>query len=204
MPTGTRLLASISTAGLLLVAAPLAHPPLVTPAFAQASGMVGIGESDTIVLTATVKAIDLPSRMVTLVGPRGNTVVLKVGEEVRNLPQVKPGNKVLVRYHGSVTYVLSPRGAKLPDDSLAGGGIRAAPGQTPAGAVAAKLVVTETVIGVDQAAHTLQVVNPSGGMVRTVPVTTPEGQQNMKLIKVGDTITAIVSEAVAVAVEPRA
>jgi hypothetical protein len=204
MPTGTRLRASAATFGLLLVASPLFHLTLTRSAVAQASGMVGIGESDTFVLRATVQAIDLPSRMVTLVGPRGNVVSLRVSEEVRNLPQVKPGNKVLVRYHGSVTYVLSPRGSQLPKDTLTAAGTRAAPGQMPAGAAAAKLVVTETVIGVDQMSHTLQIVNPSGGQVRTVAVTTPEGQQNMKMIKVGDTITAVVSEAVAVAVEPTA
>jgi hypothetical protein len=202
MPTVTRLRAGASIFGLLLVASPLFQLPLSKPAVAQASGMVGIGESDTFVLRATVQAIDLPSRMVTLVGPQGNVVSLKVGEEVRNLPQVKPGNKVLVRYHGSITYVLSPRGARLPKDTLTAAGTRAAPGQMPAGAAAAKLVVTETVMAADQVSHTLQVVNPSGGQVRTVAVVTPEGQQNMKMIKVGDTITAVVSEAVAVAVEP--
>jgi hypothetical protein len=202
MPTVTRLRAGASVFGLLLVASPLFQLPLSKPAVAQASGMVGIGESDTFVLRATVQAIDLPSRMVTLVGPQGNVVSLKVGEEVRNLPQVKPGNKVLVRYHGSITYVLSPRGARLPKDTLTAAGTRAAPGQMPAGAAAAKLVVTETVMAADQVSHTLQVVNPSGGQVRTVAVVTPEGQQNMKMIKVGDTITAVVSEAVAVAVEP--
>jgi hypothetical protein len=202
MPTVTRLRAGASVFGLLLVASPLFQLPLSKPAVAQASGMVGIGESDTFVLRATVQAIDLPSRMVTLVGPQGNVVSLKVGEEVRNLPRVKPGNKVLVRYHGSITYVLSPRGARLPKDTLTAAGTRAAPGQMPAGAAAAKLVVTETVMAADQVSHTLQVVNPSGGQVRTVAVVTPEGQQNMKMIKVGDTITAVVSEAVAVAVEP--
>ena len=202
MPTGTHLRASAATFGLLLVASPLFHLTLTRPAVAQASGMVGIGESDTFVLRATVQAIDLPSRMVTLIGPRGNVVSLRVSEEVRNLPQVKLGNKVFVRYHGSVTYVLSPRGSQLPKDTLTAAGTRAVPGQMPAGAAAAKLVVTETVIGVDQMSHTLQIVNPSGGQVRTVAVTTPEGQQNMKKIKIGDTITAVVSEAVAVAVEP--
>jgi hypothetical protein len=202
MPMVTHLRASASIFGLLLVATPLSHLSLSNPAVAQASGMVGIGESDTFTLRATVKAIDLPSRMVTLVGPQGNVVSLRVGEEARNLPQVKPGNKVLVRYHGSITYVLSPRGAQLPKDTLTAAGTRAAPGQMPAGAAAAKLVVTETVIAIDQASHTLQIVDPSGGQVRTVAVTTPEGQQNMKMIKIGDTITAVVSEAVAVAVEP--
>jgi hypothetical protein len=35
-----------------------------------------------------------------------------------------------------------------------------------------------------------------------VNVVTPEGQQSMKLIKIGDTITAIITEAVLVGVEP--
>jgi hypothetical protein len=39
-------------------------------------------------------------------------------------------------------------------------------------------------------------------MVRSVSVVSPEGRQSMKMIKVGDTITAVISEAVAVAVEP--
>jgi hypothetical protein len=190
----------MSTAAMVAtLAAPMVCP---APAMAQASGMAGLSESDTISLRATVKSVDLKSRVVTLVGPMGNTLALKVSDEVRNLPQVRPGNKVIVRYHAAVAYVLAPKGTKLPDDSLTAAGVRAAPGQLPAGAVGTKLVVTGTVVGVDPVAHTLQLVNPTGGMVRTVDVVTPEGQKNMGLIKVGDTITAIITEAVAVAVEP--
>ena len=81
------------------------------------------------------------------------------------------------RYHASVAYVLAPPGTKLPDNSAYGASARAAPGETPAGAAGAKLVITGAVVGVDPADHTLQLVNPSGGPVRTVAVVTPEGQQ---------------------------
>jgi hypothetical protein len=198
-PRSSRLIVLSTAAMVLALGAPMV---LSESAMAQASGMAGLGESDTISLRATVKRVDLKSRVVTLVGPLGNTLTLKVSDDVRNLPQVRPGNKVIVRYHAAVAYVLAPRGTKLPDDSLTAAGVRAAPGQLPAGAVGSKLVVTGTVVGVDPVAHTLQLVNPSGGMVRTVDVVTPEGQKNMGLIKVGDTITAIITEAVAVAVEP--
>jgi hypothetical protein len=40
------------------------------------------------------------------------------------------------------------------------------------------------------------------GRVRTIDVVTLEGQQGMKLINIGDTITAIITEAVLVGVEP--
>lgn len=178
------------------------QPMLAKPAAAQAADMAGIGASDTVQLVATVKAVDPNTRLVTLVGPQGNALTLKASDEVRNLPQVKAGDKVNVRYHASVVYVLAPPGTKLPDDSLAAARVRAAPGQMPAGAVASRLVMTGLVVGVDQAAHTLQLVDPSGGAVRTIPVVTPEGQQAMKAVKPGDTITAVASEAIAVAVEP--
>ncbi len=186
-------------AAVALLAAASAWSP---PALAQASGMAGIGESTTVSIRATVKSIDLPSRMVTLIGPQGNELTVKVSDEVQNLPQVKPGDTVVVRYHASVAYVLAPRGTKLAGDSLSLTGAKAAPGQLPGGSAGAKLVINAMVVGIDQAANTLMLVPPDGGRVRSVDVITPEGQKAMKLIKVGDTITAVVSEAVAVSVDP--
>jgi hypothetical protein len=202
METGMRKRVGTLAAGILLVAAPMLCPSLSTPARAQASGMAGIGASETLSLRAKVTAIDLGTRMVTLVGPQGRSQTLKVGDEVRNLPQVKVGDTVNVVYHASVTYVLAPRGTKLPDNSVTAAGGRAAPGQMPAAAVGAKIVVTSTVVGIDLARHTLQLVDLDGGLVRTVDVVTPEGQQGMKMVKVGDTITGVASEALAIVVAP--
>lgn len=121
---------------------------------------------------------------------------------MRNLPQVQPGNPVIAHYYSSTTYVLAPPGTKLPEDSLTAAGVRAAPGQLPAGGAASKMVVTSLVVGVDQALHTISLVDPVGGVVRTMNVVTPQGQQSMKMVKVGDTITAIINEGVLAAVEP--
>jgi hypothetical protein len=43
---------------------------------------------------ATVTAIDQSTRMVTLKGPKGDSVTFKASEEVRNLAQVKVGDEV--------------------------------------------------------------------------------------------------------------
>jgi hypothetical protein len=107
-----------------------------------------------------------------------------------------------VLYHASVTYVLSPSKSKLPNNSLTAAATRAAPGQLPAGAFGAKMVQTWTVVDTDLDAHTIRLVEPSGGQIRTENVVTPEGQQSMKMIKSGDTVTAVISEALAIAVEP--
>jgi hypothetical protein len=171
-------------------------------AWAQASGMGGAGQSDTVVVRARVKAIDHKSRKITLVGPEGNTFSVIAGDEVRNFGQIKPGDTVVTRYHASVVYVLAPAGTPLPKDTLDVAGGRAAPGEMPAGAAGAKLVITGLVVGIDPAANTVSLVDRSGGAVRTIHVMDPERQKQLPNIKVGQTITAVVSEAIAIAVEP--
>ena len=78
------------------------------------------------------------------------------------------------------------------------------PGGLPAGGVAEKVVVTGLVVGVNPTAHTLSLVNPppAGGEIRTLTVKDPEYQKMLPQIKVGDTITAYITEAVVAAVEP--
>jgi hypothetical protein len=49
-------------------------------------------------VTATVEDIDYPTRAVTLKGPEGNTVKMKVGEKVKRLEEVKKGDRIVARY----------------------------------------------------------------------------------------------------------
>lgn len=192
----------LAAAGLAIGIVSALPAPGSGAAWAQAANMGGAGQSDTITLRARVKAVDLKTRKVTLVGPQGNTFVVVAGDEVRNLPQVKPGNTVIVHYHASVVFVLSGPGTPLPENSLSVAGARAEPGQMPAAAAGQRLVVTGLVVGVDPVAHTVSLVDRSGGAVRTIDVLDPERQQQLTRINVGDTVTAVISEAVAVAVEP--
>lgn len=195
-------IAAAGALGLFMACPGFPHLGLSSSAFGQASDMGGIAHSQTVSARAVVKTVDLQTRTVTLEVPGGNTIVLKVGDEVRNLPQVKPGDTVVAHYYTSTAYVLAPPGTKLPDDLLTVAGARAVPGEKPGGAVGSKVVVTGLVVGIDPTAHTVSLVDPSGGGIRTIDVVTPEGQQGMKLIKIGDTITTIITEAVLVGVEP--
>jgi hypothetical protein len=199
----TRLDRLIGTAALswLVISSGSIFPLPSSRAFAQASDMAGIAHTESVSARAIVKAVDLPTRMVTLQAAGGNTITLKVGDEVKNLPQVRPGDTVIAHYYTSSAYVLAPPGSKLPDDSLTVAGARAAPGDKPAAAAGSKLVVSGLVVGIDPASHTISLVDPDGGRVRTVNVVTPQGQQSVKFIKIGDTITAIITEAVLVGVE---
>jgi hypothetical protein len=198
----THHLPRLVAAGLLGLTASALVVPCASPASAQADRMSGIGLRDTVTTRATVKDIDQATRTVTLVNQQGETTTLKVGDQVRNLAQVKVGDTVVARYYASIAFVLAPPGTKLPDDSLTVAGGRARPGSLPAGVVGTKAIVTGLVVGVDPLAHTLSLVDPSGGRVRTLHVTDPRALRALTRIKVGDTITAVASEAVAVAVDP--
>jgi hypothetical protein len=197
-------LIGVPAACLLLVAAAALLPPYSPPARAQAEGMFGVAGTDTISERATVKAVDMKTRTVTLVGPQGETKTLKVGDQVQNLAQVKPGDVVVARYYGSVAYIVAPAGTKLPENAMAMAEAQAVPGELPAGGVGAKIIVTGLVVGVNPVAHTISLVNPppAGGEIRTFTVKNPEYQKMLPQIKVGDTITAVVSEAIVAAVEP--
>ncbi|MCW3476677.1 hypothetical protein [Limobrevibacterium gyesilva] len=179
-----------------------ALPPLASPAYAQAAGMAGVGQSEVIAFRANVNAVDMNARTITLTGPRGNAFTFKVGDAVQNLAQVKPGDNVIAHIFSSRTFVLSPPGATLPPNSLTLAGAGAPTGSLPAGMVASRLVVTGLVVSVDTANHTLQLVDPQGGPVRTVNVVTPQVQQAMGMVKPGDTITAVIDDVLLAQLEP--
>jgi len=61
--------------------------------------------------------------------------------------------------------------------------------------------ISGTVVGIDLAAHRLEVVNPSGGGIYTIDVTNATRVEMLSRLKVGDTVTAVVSEAIAVSIE---
>src|SRR4051794_25083279 len=80
------------------------------PATAAESGM----KEKLVTVKAKVKAVDLKHRLVTLKGPMGNTFVVEVGPAVRNLPQVKVGDNVVLSYYEALAFQIKPAGsAKL-------------------------------------------------------------------------------------------
>ena len=54
--------------------------------------------------TATVVSVDQKTREVTLKNAQGQTFTIHCGEEVKNLPQVKPGDLVTATYREGLVY----------------------------------------------------------------------------------------------------
>jgi hypothetical protein len=146
--------------------------------------------------SATVEAIDHKTRMVTIRGPQGNTSTFKVGDSVKNLDQVKVGDRVTVDYYQSLAVqVIKVGSAESSEEQVVES---AAPGEEPGMAAAKKVTVVATVEAIDHAAPSITLKDEKGN-VTTVKVRHPE---RLKLVKVGDTLKITYREAVAVAVEP--
>jgi hypothetical protein len=154
---------------------------------------------------ATVEAIDPVTRMMSLKGPDGNVVTVEVDKEVRNLPQVKVGDHVVVRYYEALGAELKARAgsstsaAAGADTAVTVG--RAEEGQRPAGVVTAQ---TSTVVKIKSVDTKNNVVEFYGedGLVRAFPVQTDQGKAFIKKLKPGDEVGVTYTEALAVSVEP--
>ena len=73
--------------------------------------------------------------------------------------------------------------------------------QAPGGVAVGLIRISGLVVGKDAASNSLDVVNPTGGGVYTVHVTDPSRIAMLQEVKVGDVITAVVSDTLAISVE---
>ena len=163
-----------------------------------------VNVAKTLQVSATVEYIDVPSRIVELKTPEGRTEVVQVNPEVRNLDQVKVGDKVVVKYHQSIAAEIKPKGTSTTlnkvDESV--GAARAAPGAMPGGAVSKVATTTVVVQSVDPTTNTL-VFKGSDGFIRDVQVEDPQAQKFIATLKPGDEVEVTFTEALAVSVEPQ-
>jgi hypothetical protein len=154
-------------------------------------------------LQAKITAINPETRAVTLASATGNQVSVTAGPNVR-LEMLKVGDTVNAQYYRSVAFEVVPptpgNQAPVSNDWLQQ--IIAQGAQTPGGVGVRVTQIQATVVGIDLAANSIDVVNPSGGGVYTVRVTNPARIPMLSELKVGDTVSAVVSQAVAVSIEP--
>ncbi len=89
------------------------EPPSMTEtdtvARAAPGGPPGGAAVDTMVITATVDAIDPRTRMITLTGPQGKARTFKVDDSVGDLDKVKKGDQVVLRLLEAVALSVNPR-----------------------------------------------------------------------------------------------
>ncbi|MCL4798098.1 MAG: hypothetical protein KJ025_00820 [Burkholderiales bacterium] len=191
------------TFALVVLAASLAAPALAQKPDA-AAGAVVISEPGKAAvaraaeLSAQVVAIDKTTRTLTLKGPKGNSVDVVAGDEVKNFDQIKLGDFVVARYAEALTLELRKTKVKPGDVTVSEGAARAKAGERPAVAGAREVTAIADVIGVDPKKSTITLKGPRGNVV-TLNVQNPD---QFKVVKKGDQVQVTYTEAVALSVEP--
>ena len=200
-----RTLTAIGLAGLLLAGCastpdknPPAQPAPPPPPPSVATGDE-IGMGDVITLTATVQAVDLENRLVTLKGERGRVVTVNVGEEARNLDQVKVGDRVVITYREAMAIQLikEPTSGGVTERRNTLSGSRAELGQRPSATLRDKTEIVANVIAVNKKARRVTVQGPQHAVtVKVAP------DIDLSSIRVGDQVRAVYVEEFGISVEP--
>ena len=190
-----------------LIAASLAMA-LPLGAGAQQPGAVGIaavgpGEAlvaETVRKQATVVGINPATRTVTLKGQEGRVFMVTAGDQVRNFDQIKVGDKVVADYVSSISLSLKKGGDGIRQRTEKEDMVRAPVGDQPSAAVGRQGTILANVTAVDAKNKKVTLRGPDGNLV-DLKVQDPN---QLALIKKGDQVEAVFTEALAIAVEPSA
>lgn len=185
----------------ILAASACASPtpePAVNVASSVEEGEDRVERRNLVTVTAIVEAIDHEQRLVTLRGPEGRITTLRVDEAVKNLPQVRKGDQVLVAYYESLAFqVRKPGEASATQAAVVEGLETARPGEKPAGIGARAITVLTSVEAIDKAHQTITLKGPEG-RTETIKVQNPA---NLEKVVVGDRVEITYTRAVAISVE---
>jgi hypothetical protein len=163
----------------------------------------GIDTATLITATATVTAVDMENRLVTIEGPEGNSTIIQVTDQVKNLPQVKVGDKVNISYYSSKTVDIAKPGEDVTLGTEVGGLQGSAPaGEKPAGAAGVALKRTVEVVFVDPYQKFITFMSPDRGLRKISLKDSPDLQHYLTELKKGDVIEVTYIEAMAISVEP--
>lgn len=162
-----------------------------TGAAAQAAPEMKKSAADVTTVTAKIEAIDAANRTVTVRGPLGRSVTIKAGEEVKNFPQLKVGDELVLRYLEAISIELK-KGTEGRSSTVTTTGPRTAPaGAMPAVAGSQQTTIVATVEKVDAKRSEVLLHGPERYV--EVKVKDPKVMQE---VKVGDTVVVTYTEAV--------
>jgi hypothetical protein len=174
---------------------PAPEAPAVSSVTTTAPGSVK--QANVATMSAIVENVDVAKRLVTLRTSDGETTTIRVGDEVKNLPQVRKGDEVSVGYLESVAIeVKKPSEGEL--GAVAAEDVETAkPGEKPAGVAARTVMVTAKIVGIDRAAQKVTLEGKEGNRV-TIDVRNPA---HFDAIAVGDLVEITYTEALAISVD---
>ncbi len=164
---------------------------------AQASSAAtakGVDTVEVLKASATVQAIDLQTRKVTLLLDNGKKKTFKVDKSVQNLDQVKVGDKLKISFTEEVIVVVGK--TKDAPDAGAIGAVSVAPKGAKPGIVAVDTYgISAKIVAVDTVKHKVTLLDPDG---KKDTVKLGKNAGSMDQFKVGDTIGMVVTDSLVV------
>lgn len=182
-------------AGLLSLSTCLAQAAEVATEVATAPGKANLVEA--VSAQATVTAIDMASRKVSLKNAAGEAFDIVAGEQVTNLANLKVGDVVALRYLQMLDLELlkGTAGVRKRIVEVAAG--KAEAGEKPGAGIGKKVTLYGDVIAVDKGLQTITVKGVDHTLVLKV-----HNPAQFALIAKGDQIKAVQTQAVGIGILP--
>ncbi len=134
-------------------------------------------------ISAKVSAVDAKARTITLVGPKGNWLVITAGPEMQNFDQVKVGDtfKAAMEQATQITVVHANDGTPLPVDVKTLDTVPA--GAKPGMIVTDRREIAATITAIAADTRTVTLQGPAGN---TLDIKVPGDQDGFKKLGTGD------------------
>lgn len=149
-------------------------------------------------IRAVVVGLNKDARTLDVKGPQGRVVTLQAGDEVKNYDQIQLGDNVVARFMQSITLELKKGGKGIMSRTDSKDAVAAKPGERPGVAAGRQVHVIANVVEVNKKAMTVTLKGPRGNYVDLQL----EDPKQLALVKKGDQVEAVFTEAVAITVEP--
>ena len=156
----------------------------------------GVYEAKPVTVTATIEAIDEANRVVTLKGPKGNSVEVKAAEQMEGFNRLKVGDQVSATYFEAIVVELSKPGARPSTGAPVTSVTRK--DRKPGGEARTERRFTVAIQAIDAAAASITVKGPQGRIVTLLVNDTKQ----LQTLKVGDTVDVTYFESLLVDVAP--
>lgn len=182
-------------AGLLSLSTCLAQAAEVATEVTTAPGKANLVE--VVSAQATVTAIDMASRKVSLKNAAGETFDIVAGEQVTNLANLKVGDVVALRYLQMLDLELLKGTAGVRKRIVEVAADKAGAGEKPGAGIGKKVTLYGDVIAVDKGQQTITVKGVDHTLVLKV-----HNPAQFALIAKGDQIKAVQTQAVGIGILP--
>ena len=182
-------------AGLLSLSTCLAQAAEVAPEVTTAPGKANLVEA--VSAQATVTAIDMASRKVSLKNAAGEAFDIVAGEQVTNLANLKVGDVVALRYLQMLDLELLKGTAGVRKRVVEVAADKAEAGEKPGAGIGKKVTLYGDVIAVDKGQQTITVKGVDHTLVLKV-----HNPAQFALIAKGDQIKAVQTQAVGIGILP--